>query len=99
MKLLTQDIINKVPKLYETEHLELEDKMIYAKFFAPWSNWTWYLIEFDGKDRCFGFVKGHEAEFGDFSLNELASLEGPFGLRVERDMHFTPTKVCDLPRW
>jgi len=99
MKLLTKDIINKVPKLYETEHLELEDKVIQVKFFTPWSNWTWYVIEFDGKDRCFGFVKGHDAEFGYFSMKELAELEGPFGLKVERDKFFTPTKVCDIPSW
>ncbi len=99
MKLLTKEIINKVPKLYETEHLEPEDKMIWAKFFAPWSNWTWYLIEFDGEDRCFGFVKGHDAEFGYFSLKELQAIEGPFKLKVERDIHFTPTEVGDMPRW
>ena len=58
--LLTKEIIEKLPKLYETEDVELEDKLIQAKLFTPWTNWTWYIIEFDGEDRCFGFVKGHE---------------------------------------
>lgn len=97
--LLTKALRAKVPTLYETEHLEPEDKMIHAKFFTPWSNWTWYLIEFDGEDRCFGFVKGHDAEFGYFSLKELEALEGPWGLKVERDKWFTPTEVGDMPRW
>ena len=99
MKLLTKDLINKIPALYETEHQEPEDKMIHAKLFTPWTTWTWYVIEFDGEDKCFGFVKGHDAEFGYFSLREVASIQGPFGLKVERDRHFTPTEVGDMPSW
>jgi Protein of unknown function (DUF2958) len=97
--LLTKSDIAKIPKLYETENLEIEDKIIHVKLFTPWSNWTWYVIEFDGQDQCFGFVKGHDAEFGYFSLAELAKIEGPFGLKVERDRHFTPTQVGDMPSW
>lgn len=99
MELLTKEIIGKLPKLYETEDVELEDKMIHAKLFTPWTNWTWYVIEFDGDDQCFGFVKGLDAEFGYFSLKELASIEEPFGLKVERDRHFTATQVSDMPSW
>ena len=99
MKLLTKELIKQIPKLYETEHLEPEDKMIQAKLFTPWTTWTWYVIEFDGEDQCFGFVKGHDAEFGYFSLSELASITGPAGLRIERDRHFTPTEVGDMSSW
>lgn len=97
--LLTKLDISRLPKLNETEAIEMEDKMIHAKLFTPWSNWTWYVIEYDGEDQCFGFVKGHEAEFGYFSLRELANIEGPFGIKVERDIHFKPTAVGDMPRW
>lgn len=99
MQLLTKELMGSIPKLYETEEIELEDKTIHAKFFTPWSNWTWYVIEFDGENQCFGFVKGLDAEFGYFSLRELEGVEGPFGLKVERDIHFQPTKVCDIPHW
>ena len=99
MKLLTKELIAKLPELYATEDVELEGKLILAKLFTPWSTWTWYVIEYDGEDRCFGFVKGHEAEFGYFSLKELAELTGPHGLRVERDRWFEPTMVGDMPRW
>ena len=99
MQLLTKELMGAIPKLYETEEIELEDKTIHAKFFTPWSNWTWYVIEFDGENQCFGFVKGLDAEFGYFSLSELESVEGPFGLKVERDIQFQPTKVCDIPHW
>ena len=97
--LLTKTDLQNIPKLYETEDIETEDKIIRAKLFMPWTNWTWYVIEFDGENQCFGFVKGLDAEFGYFSLRELESIEGPFGLKVERDIHFSPVKVCDLPRW
>lgn len=97
--LLTKEDCANIPRMYESEHVEPEDKVIHAKFFTPWSNWTWYVIEFDGDDHCFGFVKGLDAEFGYFSLRELSELEGPFGLRVERDKFFSPTKACDIPSW
>ncbi len=97
--LLTKSIIAKIPKLYETESIDIQDKVIRAKLFTPWSNWTWYIIEFDGDDLCFGFVKGHEAEFGYLKLSELENLQGPFGLNVEQDRHFEPTQVGDMPGW
>ncbi len=97
MQLLTKEILEKLPKLYETEGVELEDKLIQAKLFTPWSYWTWYVIEFDGINMFFGFVKGLDEEFGYFSLSELAELEGPFGLRVERDINFKPMRVSDMP--
>lgn len=97
--LLTKADIAKLPRLYETGHLETGDKVIAAKLFTPWTCWTWYVIEFDGDDMCFGFVKGHDVEFGYFSLEELSRIEGPFGLKIERDRHFTPTEVGDIPSW
>jgi hypothetical protein len=61
-----------------------------CKFFTPWSNWTWYVIEFDGEDLFFGYVVGHDKELGYFRHSELQSIQGPFGLRIERDMYFEP---------
>ena len=48
MKLLTQEILSKLPKLYSAENEE--DPMVWCKFFTPDSSWTWYGMEFDGKD-------------------------------------------------
>ena len=66
------------------------------KFFHPAANWTWYVIEYDGKDLCWGLVDGHEAEFGYFSLIEISKVVGPLGLRIERDILFRSTRVKDL---
>lgn len=96
MKLITRELAKKLPKLYETEHDPLEDKVAVVKFFHPASNWTWYAIEFDGDDLCWGLVNGHEREFGYFSLRELSKIVDRFGLRIERDIFFRPTKVKEL---
>lgn len=96
MKLMTQALVNRMPKLYQTEHEPLTEKIALAKFFHPLSSWTWYAIEYDGEDLCWGLVDGHEAEFGYFSLSELAEAFNSKGLPIERDRHFQPTKVKDL---
>ena len=43
----------------------------------------------------YGLVEGFETEWGYFSLDELESVNGPFGLKIERDLHFEPRKVGD----
>lgn len=96
VKLLTKAIREKLPKLYTTENIPLEEKVAVVKYFTPWTNWTWYGVEFDGKDRFFGLVDGFEREWGYFSLSELESITGVGGLKIERDRYFEPTKIKDL---
>jgi len=64
--------------------------------FTPWSNWTWYATEFDGKDTFFGYVVGIYPEWGYFSLSELQSIKGPWGLGVERDLYFKPKPFSEV---
>ena len=101
MKLLTEEIKNTIPKLYATEKVPPSDKVIHAKYFTPWGSWTWYATEFDGTDTFFGYVKGDHPEWGYFSLNEMESVKGPFGLTIERDIYFDPIKVseCSELNW
>ena len=40
MELLTAELQAQLPLLYAQE--ELNDKMVFAKFFTPDSNWTWF---------------------------------------------------------
>ncbi len=91
MKLLTNELCKQLPPLGATTNQE--DPLVVCKFFTPDSSWTWYAIEFDGKDTFYGLVDGFEQEFGSFSLAELETLRGPMGLRVERDLHFKPAPV------
>ena len=94
MKLMTADLRPQLPHLYSQE--EVDDPKAIAKYFTPDANWTWYATEFDGKDTFFGLVDGLEKELGYFSLAELESVKGPFGLGVERDLWFEPTPVSEL---
>jgi len=94
MKLMTNDLRTQLPQLYSQE--EVDDPKVVAKFFTPDSSWTWYATEFDGKDTFFGLVDGHEKELGYFSLKELESVKGPFGLGVERDLWFESKPLSEL---
>ena len=96
MMLLTKEIRNKIPALRETDG-QGDDAIVQVKFFDPTGSWTWYAVEGepildeDGNEvdfHFFGLVKGFENELGYFSLNELASVRGRFGLGIERDMYF-----------
>ena len=53
MKLITNKIRKKLPKLYEQESKGF-NAIAYVKFFTPDSNWSWYVTEFDGEDIFFG---------------------------------------------
>ncbi|MEI7607651.1 MAG: DUF2958 domain-containing protein [Rhodospirillaceae bacterium] len=100
MKLLTQEILARLPPLYATEEVAIEEKVAQVKYFSAWSAWSWYGIEYNPTDRIFfGLVVGFETEFGNFSLDELVSVRGPGGLRIERDLYFRPTRLGDLPEF
>lgn len=43
MELLAEEIRGKRPKLYSQENNP--NPIVHVKFFTPWSNWTWYVIE------------------------------------------------------
>lgn len=95
MKLLTKEILEKLPKLYTQEEKGL-DAIAIVKFFTPDSNWTWYATEFDGEDLFFGLVEGFEKEIGYFRLSELQSVKGALGLPIERDIYFKPKTLREL---
>jgi len=96
MKLLTNALKRSLPPLGATEG-QYGNAVARVKFFTPWAGWKWYVLEFDKKDTFFGLVVGHETELGYFSLRELKSVRGPFGLRIERDLYFEPVPLCELP--
>jgi len=92
MKLITKAIEAAAPAIGTTSNTPPADVPIVAKFFTPWSNWTWYMTEYNPENRgAFGFVSGLEGELGYFSIDELEEIVGPFGLTIERDLHFTGT--------
>lgn len=98
MELLSAADAACLPALYATDDVALADKIVQAKFFTPWSNWTWLVIEYAPTERlCWGWVIGLEQEAGYFALDELEAICGPGGLRIERDLYFRPTRLGDVP--
>ena len=95
------EIRAQLPPLYSQEGSK--DPIVYVKFFTPWSGWTWFATEGEDKGEdfiFFGYVIGQFPEWGYFSLNELCSVTGPFGLKIERDIHFEPrpkSEVSEIP--
>ncbi len=105
MELLTQELINKLPKLYAQDGKN-GDAIIYIKYFTPDSSFTWYVLEGqpapditrDYKEfEFFGIVdSGDFKEYGYFTLSELENTRGLLGLPIERDLYFKPCKVVEV---
>lgn len=75
-ELITEEMLERVPNLYEQEDVSLADKEVHAAYIIPFrSNWTWYMTEYDKESGdAFGLVLGIEPEWGYFNLNELKEL-------------------------
>tara|TARA_R100000306_G_C4380997_1_gene144335 strand:+ start:1264 stop:1740 length:477 start_codon:yes stop_codon:yes gene_type:complete len=64
-----------LPKLYESENMSATDVVIRMHFFMGSADW--YVAEYDGKDRFFGYVNLGDpqcAEWGYFLLSELRDI-------------------------
>lgn len=74
--LMTDEMLERVPKLYAQEDVALADKEVHAAYIIPFrSNWTWYMTEYDRESGdAFGLVLGIEPEWGYFNLEELKEL-------------------------
>ena len=97
MELLTKEI-RKAFKKIGSQDGKGKEAICVVKFFAPTGRWTWYATEFDGEDTFFGLIDGFELEWGSFSLSELKSVKGPFGLGIERDRCIEMPKLKDVQR-
>lgn len=95
--LMPADFLAMVPKLYATE--DDDNPTVWVKLFVPNGNWSWYVIEFDGDDHCFGNVVGHEAELGYFLLSDLVRVRDRFGPAIERDPFFSPRPLSVVKAW
>lgn len=73
---MTDEMLERVPKLYDQEHTNLADTQVHAAYIIPFrSNWTWYMTEYDRETGdAFGLVLGIEPEWGYFNIHELEEL-------------------------
>jgi len=96
-KLIPKAIEKSLPRLYTTEKELLGDRTAYARYFFPAGAYTAYLLEYDPKERIgFGAVTmGYGWELGNISIDEMEEVQVR-GLRIERDLHFSPTKLHQI---
>ena len=85
--------VNALAERLRAERGQIHDPWPVLKLFNPAGAATWIATELteDG-DTLFGLADlGFGCpELGSFSLAELASVRLPFGLGIERDVHFEP---------
>jgi hypothetical protein len=69
------------------------DPLPVVRLFNPVGHGTWLATELDEEGVLFGLADlGFGCpELGSFSLQELEALRLPFGMTIERDLHFYPT--------
>lgn len=95
MELMTAELEKRFAAVGSQE--EVKDPVIVAKFFNPQGPGTWYATEYDPKTKTFfGYVSifgDWNDEWGYFSLQELQSFKGYFGLGIERDLYWQEKKV------
>jgi len=99
--LMTKEVGDAIPALYANENAaNYDDVLAVAKLFSPFSNWTWFITEWDAETgTCFGLVQGFEEEMGYFDLAELAEATVFGGVPVvERDLYWQPKTIGEIRR-
>ena len=87
MKLLTKEIKAKLAKNVGDGNVDKP----YLKLFNPTGVGTWLITEYNEETGLmFGLCDLGYPELGYVSLEEIESVELPFGLKIERDMYFEP---------
>jgi hypothetical protein len=95
-QLMTQELAETIPALYSQENVE--DPIVRAKFFSPYSQATWLVLEMDGDGTLFGYADlglGFGGELGYMSLPELQETNRNGLPLVERDLHWTPKPLSE----
>jgi len=100
MKLITKEIEKALAKeglTHETAQVPV------CKFFNPCGAATWLIFarEKDEPDILWGLADlGMDCiEYGTISLSELEEITLPYGLKIERDLHFHPKKHANGELW
>lgn len=100
MKLLTKELLERFAKVGDQSEKKAEDTIVIAKFFNPTGAGCWYATEYNAIEKVFfGYVSifgDWNDELGYFSLEELESYKGKFGLGIERDMHWAERPLSQV---
>jgi len=76
---------------------ESEDFSPVVRLYCPWNEAIWLLTELNPRDPDLAFglcdLGMGFPELGTVRLSELEGIEGPQGLRIQRDDSFRPTRT------
>lgn len=93
----TQQRLDQIPRLYETEDIPLADKLVHLHFFI--GGCDWYIVEYDGDDTFFGYaiLNGDivNAEWGYISFSELKSIKIGFA-EIDCDLYWKVIPVQEV---
>lgn len=94
----TMKQLSRLPRLYETENIRPEEKIVHLHFQLDHCHW--WAMEWDGEDTFFGYVLlngwAQNAEFGYFTLSELLEIKIDGWREVENDPTWIPRAVKDV---
>lgn len=97
MRLMTKTLERRFAQVGSQENVK--NPLVVAKFFNPTGAGTWYATEYDPNRRVFfGYVSifgDYCDEWGSFSLDELESYKGHFGLGIERDLYWSEKRASE----
>lgn len=98
MKLFTKEIDKLLFKQYK-DGSDLEKQKVAVKIFNPFGRGTWYILNSDPNDPNYmwAIVDLYAVEIGSVSRKELEEIIiKPFGLGLERDIHFETINAKEL---
>lgn len=94
--LITKEIAKKLPALNSLEGADHSMIKVPLKLFNPTGIGTWYITEYDpATEMAFGYCDLGYPELGYVSIDELKNVKLPFGLTIERDVHWDPNTTLD----
>jgi len=101
--------LRKTDKIPTYDELDDMDPMCLVKLFLPEGRWTFYVTAatlyggalYGGEQIiltgwCVSALGPDCDEYGDSSMDEIAAVRTRFGLPVERDLHWTPTRLSEV---
>ena len=93
----TEGRLSNIPRLYETENVPAEEKLIYLQFFI--GGCDWFIAEYDRDDTFFGFAilnSDYEmAEWGYISFAELKSIR-IHGIEIDYEKDWIIKKASEI---
>ena len=97
MEPLPHELRAQIPTLDRTRREA--DPTVWVKFFSPFFNWRWYIIECEKIDQILIFYGWmvHSAEPGGrFIRSDLTSMRAYFGITIERDAEFVACRLSEV---